>query len=253
MIEISSISSPSFECREIWGGNGKREQDIQFDGLKGFLLSRPYESAEGGDLHFLSFCDQAALSKIVVADVSGHGDIVSRAALNIKTLLLDHINEVDNSKLLISINDSLNHRMQNGEFVTMVAATFHSRTKSFIYAYAGHPALFRYDGSAAEWRILASDANTGVPLGIIGGTQYVQMETTLKRGDLLLFYTDGLLNVRKKSGGQITVEELLSLCQEVAHSSLQPRRIVASLIDRINSLSSTGFTDDVTLLVLEVM
>jgi len=248
---MKKVPPPVFQCREAWGGNKKIEQDIEIGDLRGFLLSRPYNASEGGDLHFLSFCEEENISKIVIADVSGHGDIVSRAASAIKGLLQKYIDELDNSRLLESINRSVRRRLFNGKFVTMVAATYRGINKELIYAYAGHPTLLQYQKAERNWQVLHAPENGGMPLGIIGNAGYFQIETRLNSGDLLLFYTDGLLNVKINSTIQISIEELLSFCRSLNADRLRPREISESLIKQITRSSSAGFTDDVTLLVLE--
>jgi serine phosphatase RsbU (regulator of sigma subunit) len=246
-------SIPSSQCYEVWGGNGKVEREVQFSRLKGFLFGLPYKSAKGGDIHFLASCDDAEIAKIIIADVSGHGDIASRAARQIERLLHEYINELDDSKLLVSINDFLNRELRNGEFVTMVAATFHSHDRSLVYAYAGHPVLLRYNASRKQWQVLRPDPGDGVPLGIIGNTNYLQLTARLSRGDMLLFYTDGLLSIKKDSGGQLSIEELIALCQEATSAHSNPRAIATALLDLIRAASTSGFNDDLTLLLLEIV
>jgi sigma-B regulation protein RsbU (phosphoserine phosphatase) len=243
-----------FQCREVWGGNERVDQDIQIGSLKGYLLSVPYESAAGGDIHFLSFCEEVNISKIVLADVAGHGDIVSIAAVELRALLREHLDEVDNSRLLQSINHSLRNKLPNGRFVTMVAATFQANERRLIYAYAGHPVPLWYNIREKKWQLLQSDADAGMPLGIIGDIEYFQMEKMLSPGDLLLFYTDGLLNVRKEEDAheQISTEEMLFLCQSTLDVQAGPRAVVSSLIRLIKEKFQAVFTDDMTLLVVEI-
>ena len=137
-------------CREIWGGNERVDELVEFGRLKGRLLSMPFESSGGGDIHFLSLCDREMLSKVVVADVAGHGEVVSDIALELRNLLRENLNEVDNSKLLVSLNDALKHKLKEGRFVTMAAATFNGMDGDFIFAYAGHPTVLRYDAAECE-------------------------------------------------------------------------------------------------------
>lgn len=247
-------STKKFKCREIWGGNKRVAEDIEFGGLKGYLLSLPFESNEGGDIHFLSLCDQQMLAKIVVADVAGHGRIVSKIARELRNLLRANLNEVDNSRLLVSINDMLRHKLREGKFVTMVAATFNGHNDDFICAYAGHPTVFRFDSSSGRWQLLehVEERDSGIPLGILGDTEYIQMKAKLKKGDRLLFYTDGLLDVRKNSKERLDVNGLLEACQKVTTDHPNPRQIATSLIKHIEESCEGGFTDDVTLLAVEV-
>jgi len=248
-------SAKQFTCHEVWGGNQRIERDVELGRLRGRLLSLPYESNKGGgDIHFLSFCDQERLSKIVVADVAGHGEIVSAIALELRNLLRENVDEVDNSRLLISVNDTLRHRLRDGKFVTMVTATFNGETGDFIYAYAGHPTVFLFDSGTGKWELLqhVERNDSGMPLGIVGTTEYIQMKTHLRGGDMLLFYTDGLLDIRMNSKERLTIHDLLEACQEVTTENPNPREIASSLIRRIGESGEGGFNDDVTLLVLEV-
>lgn len=241
-------------CHEIWGGNHRADELIEFGKFRGRLLSLPYRAVEGGDIHFLSLCDQQTLAKIVVADVAGHGEIVSNIALELKNLLRDNLNEIDNSKLLMSLNDALRHRLKQGKFVTMVAATFNGEDGKFIYAYAGHPTVLRYDAATAHWQPLrpVETRNSGAPLGVIGDTEYVQAMARIGRGDMLLFYTDGLLDVKQGNGERLHLAELLEICRKVTSHSPDPGKILGSLVDHIENLGADGFGDDVTSLIVEV-
>jgi len=241
-------------CREIWGGNERVDELVEFGRLKGRLLSMPFESSGGGDIHFLSLCDREMLSKIVVADVAGHGEIVSDIALELRNLLRENLNEIDNSKLLMSLNDALKHKLKEGRFVTMAAATFNGMDGDFIFAYAGHPTVLRYDAAECEWQPLESIeiSNSGVPLGVIGDTEYFQAVAKIGKGDMLFFYTDGLIDVRKNGDERLSVEGLLDACRTVTPQRPDPAQIVTSLIEHIERTCKGGFNDDVTSLILQV-
>ncbi|RJP68509.1 MAG: serine/threonine-protein phosphatase [Candidatus Abyssobacteria bacterium SURF_17] len=243
-----------FTCHEVWGGNERAELDIDFGRLTGYLLSLPYQTDKGGDLYFLSLCDQEMLSKIVVADVAGHGEIVSQVAAGLRTLLRQNVNEVDNTKLLVSLNESLRHKPLKGKFVTMVAATFNGHNGNFVYAYAGHPTVLRFNSALGRWQFLdaVETYNSGVPLGIIGDTEYIQMKTRLNDGDILLFYTDGIVDVKKTSEERLSINGLLELLQRAARDHRTPRQMADSLIKEIAESCEGSFTDDVTLLILKV-
>ena len=246
------VSTKRLVCREIWGGNEKADQSIEFGAFRGRLLSLPYESSRGGDIHYLSLCDQEMLSKIVIADVAGHGEVVADVALELRNLLRQNLNEIDNSKLLMSLNDSLSHKLKEGKFVTMVAATFHGADGSFIYAYAGHPTILRYDAAKADWQPLrpAERGASGAPLGVIGDTEYIQAMAKIFSGDMLLFYTDGLLDMKTRDDGHISAGNLIELCREVTAPRPDPDTVLTSLIERIEQTG--GFVDDVTSLIVQV-
>lgn len=229
-------------------------EDIEIGNLQGHLISLPFKSAEGGDLHFLSLCEHEMLSKIVVADVAGHGEVVSRIAFELRNLLRDSVNETDNRKLLLSLNDALRHRLVKGRFVTMVAATFNGPARDFVYAYAGHPTLFRHHAESRLWEFMEGERNgdLNIPLGILEGTEYIQMKAKLDVGDKLLFYTDGLLDIKADARGRLNMEALLQTAQAVTNTHKTPREIATALVNELRNASGEDFNDDVTLLVVEV-
>jgi hypothetical protein len=64
----------SMKCMEIRGGSRAVEEAFDTPGLDAWLYSRPFEGAErGGDLHYVSVCGGGVITRVVVADVSGHG------------------------------------------------------------------------------------------------------------------------------------------------------------------------------------
>jgi serine phosphatase RsbU (regulator of sigma subunit) len=241
-------------CREVWGGNSGIDQLVEFGRFQGRLLSLPYDSSSGGDIHILSTCNRDMFAKIVIADVAGHGKIVSDVAVELRNLLRRNLNEIDNSKLLMSLNDSLEHRLKDGKFVTMVAATLQSEDGAFIYAYAGHPTILRYDALSGDWQRLqpAERGSSGIPLGIIGNTRYFQEMTYVNKDDMLLFYTDGLLDIRTPDNGYLGAGDLIDICQKVTPPQPKPDEILTSLLDYIRRRGNGGFEDDVTSLIVKV-
>jgi hypothetical protein len=46
-------------------------------------------------VYYLSVCDESVLSRVVLADVAGHGEAVAGTALKLRTLLKQYINMFD--------------------------------------------------------------------------------------------------------------------------------------------------------------
>ena len=61
-------------CTEVWGGNNIAHELLKLPGLVGLVHSKPAEPAtSGGDVYYVSVCDKPVLSRVVLADVAGHG------------------------------------------------------------------------------------------------------------------------------------------------------------------------------------
>jgi sigma-B regulation protein RsbU (phosphoserine phosphatase) len=88
-------------------------------------------------------------------------------------------------------------------------------------------------------------------MGLIPNAQFKTSEAKLGRGDFLLFFTDGVVEVENRSGNQFGVE---GLWQSIRSNLNQPTEslIEAIIGDVYNFAGSTVLTDDACLVVAEL-
>lgn len=236
------------QCTEIWGGIEPCDVSVKLAGARGEVWSRPWGGdAEGGDIHFLSVCGMSILSKIVLADVSGHGAEIAHASRVIHRALNENVGAHDNSAMLSSVNAAFLDRHQ-GEFrfSTMVSMILDTRDRSLVYAYAGHPAILRGRDGVFR-RLLPEDGpRGGVPIGVLPGTAYQQHTAQLEKGDVLVIYTDAFTEARL-NGEMLGEEGLAELLG--ATGSMEP----PALKERVIETLGESLDDDASLLVLEVL
>jgi phosphoserine phosphatase RsbU/P len=73
----------------------------------GWVHSQPLEPATtGGDVYYLAVCDSGLLSRIVLADVKGHGAAAGAIAVTLRKLLRKYMNTADQSALMREISDA---------------------------------------------------------------------------------------------------------------------------------------------------
>ena len=108
-------------------------------GLMGWVYSRPLEPATaGGDLHFLSVCNQGALSRVAVGDVMGHGQAVSSVADDLRELMHKHINTWDQSNFMRELNNAFHKRGE--EYATVGVLGFNRQDSQVVFTNAWAPA-----------------------------------------------------------------------------------------------------------------
>jgi sigma-B regulation protein RsbU (phosphoserine phosphatase) len=109
------------------------------------------------------------------------------------------------------------------------------------YANAGHPHAFRIDKNGAVKRL---DATTP-PLGLAPGRRILTAECPWRRGDLLLLFSDGLVDGRR--GGTAAAERaLVQLAVTLRQRSAQ------AIVDAVLAHSGDEpAADDRTILVLK--
>lgn len=243
------------QCTEVWGGNELVERGVIMAGLDVWVFSRPFEGEEeGGDIHYLSSCSTGRVARALVADVSGHGTVVAGTAKRLRDVMRRYANFINQSKLVEEVNREFAGLAKAGHFATAVVATFWGPSREIEITNAGHPLPLLYRARRGEWEVLSDRAPLGqtagdIPLGIDDLTAYSRMRTRLERGDLLLFYTDALIEANGPNGEMLGTKGLLA-----ALASLDVDR-PATLIPGLLAAVEAGeggkvLADDTTLMLL---
>src|SRR4051794_20865363 len=75
-------------CMELRGGNEAVEAALSTPGLEVWVSSRPYgEHPGGGDVHYVSLCGGGEITRLIVADVSGHGEAVAETSAALRVFM----------------------------------------------------------------------------------------------------------------------------------------------------------------------
>lgn len=261
-LDRDDAPSHSLACEEVWGGNHIVNLTVEVPGFMGWVYSRPLEPAtSGGDVYYLSSCSKGLLSRVVIADVAGHGQAVSASAMTLRRLLRDHMNDLDQSHLMREMNEEF-HRMDDPDevqYATAAVLSYFCPTSELIFTNAGHPAALWYHAPEKVWGCLSEDTPysqsrmEGVPLGLIPGTDYMQSAVRLSDGDLLLLYSDGISESTNAAGIELGYEGLLSMArtlpEQATKSSATAGQALLSLVRSYRG-SAVSF-DDQSLIVLQ--
>jgi phosphoserine phosphatase RsbU/P len=256
-----SVTSDSREaphtlmCTEVWGGNRKSFRAVQLPGVTAWVASLPLNEGQGGgDLHYMSVCDHDLIARVALADVSGHGRVVSTMAETLQRLMRENINIWDQSDFMRGLNDTFVRSGQN-KYATAIILSIHRITGALAFSNAGHLPPLWYHARQETWGWLKEDDDplpkraSGLPIGLIPGTDYRQTVVTLEPSDLLVLYTDGVTEAEDDAGESLDRKQLLRWAREAAIDS--PEALGRSLLQRLESFQGRCRTDDETLIVLQ--
>jgi len=216
--------------------------------IAGLRVAARYFSATsgaevGGDLFDVFHLDQR--EALFIADVSGKGiAAASTAALVKHGLRALATRESGGHRVLAYLNRTVAEQGQ-GQFVTALFGLFDPATRRLALTAAGHPPPLRVrpDGTVEE-----IDAR-GPALGIIENARYATIPVDLKPEDLLLFYTDGLVECRR-GDEQYGLERLIAA---LARRGETADAVADALIRETSEFCGGSFDDDVALLICEVL
>ena len=245
------------QCMEVWGGNRAVDRALTTTGLDVCVYSNPHANSQsGGDVCYVSSCASGRITRILLADVCGHGDAVAGRADILRQLMRRNINRIDQSSLVSSINQEFVVASTQGHFATALIGTFFAPTQMFTLSNAGHPHPLIYQQETGVWRELKaeqaeqSDARN-FPLGIEANESYSDVRTKLQVGDLVLAFTDGLIEIEQPDGRLLGTNGLLEILSDIEVSD--PTLMIDSLIEKISAQKNAINTgDDVSIILFQI-
>jgi sigma-B regulation protein RsbU (phosphoserine phosphatase) len=203
----------------------------------------------GGD--FFDFVDiGSGRIGAVIGDVSGKG--VPAALYMVKTLSAFRfyaLSEKQPDKLLNRLNKNLFEYSTSGMFVTLIYAIIDAPARTISFAIAGHLPIVWRKTSAKKTELI--EGARGLPLGIDRDARYELNTLTMQRGDLLFFYTDGIIEARNKAGATFGMHRLNRLLGKDKLSAEQAVKQVLYAIARFSRGAPQH--DDLTALAVKLV
>ncbi len=209
-------------------------------------FARPCDQT-GGD--YYDFMPTAAGElDVVVGDVSGHGIgsalLMSTARAFLRAL---HLQGEPLAIIMTRLNRLLEADMSDDTFMSMVACRLRD-DGACRYVSAGHepPLVWR-----ASTRSFDSLDSTGLLLGLLDSEEYSELGLNpLRKGDMLVLYTDGMWEVSNAEKDQYGIERMK---QAIAISAAKGAEAVrdALVAGALGHLAGQPALDDMTVVVVE--
>jgi serine phosphatase RsbU (regulator of sigma subunit)/predicted ester cyclase len=216
--------------------------------LEGWQITPFYRPARevGGDFYDFHLLSEGRVG-LVVGDATGKG-VPAALVMSTTCGMLQAVSQtLDSSspgEVLRRVNEALLPRIPTNMFVTCFYAILDPKSGSLTYANAGHdiPYLYR-NGDAEELRA------RGMPLGLMPGMGYEEVEAALIAEHGVLFYSDGLVEAHDPKGEMFGFPRLRALLAEHA----EERPLGEFLMEELYSFVGEGWEqeDDITLLMLK--
>jgi sigma-B regulation protein RsbU (phosphoserine phosphatase) len=164
----------------------------------------------------------------------------------------NNINAWDQSDFMRGLNETFN---KSEKYATAIVLSFHRITGRLAFSNAGQLPPLWYHAAQRTWGWLEEETNpqakkvSGLPVGLIPGTDYSQTVVTLKPSDLLVLYTDGITEAENETGQDLGREQLLEWARQAPVDS--PRKLGEDLLQQLELFRGGLRNDDETLLVLQ--
>ncbi|HWP99632.1 MAG TPA: SpoIIE family protein phosphatase, partial [Vicinamibacterales bacterium] len=193
----------------------------------------------------------------LVADVAGKGTSAALYMAELKGLLLSLSQRYDSPRqLLIEVNRVISADLDTRSFITMTYAVVDLEAGTLTYARAGHtPLLYLPASGERRARVLQ-------PAGMVLGLRLEGIEERfaalleeqtirIRRGDLFVFYTDGLTEAMNRESELFGEARLQRLVEEHGHlGSAELRERIVAEVEAF--AGGAAQHDDLTLILVKI-
>ena len=254
---LESTQNPHrLKCAETWASNQGTSSVADLPGLRVWVHSRPFGAGDaGGDVHYVSVCPSCIVSRVAVADVSGHGRAVMSLGAELRELMQKYLAALEQVSLMRDLNEAVLRELDGVHYATMVAVGFHARRGLLVMTNAGHPPAFWYRANRREWNWFepkgaAAAGVRGTPLGLLPNVSYDRMIIKPQPGDLIVLYSDGVSEATNPAGRELGRDDLMTVARALNSSSAETFGV--QLVDAIDAFRESGVAeDDETIIVLQ--
>jgi sigma-B regulation protein RsbU (phosphoserine phosphatase) len=203
-------------------------------------------SRVGGDYYdIVPFNDNETV--FTINDISGHGIPASLLMSIFRTNFVYRIKKDKNMVAVIShLNNLIAETTESNHFVTSFTCLLDRENMKLSYVNAGHNAPFIIRKEEA----LKLDKGSLV-VGLFPDVSYEAVEIDMRPGDLLVLYTDGIVEAENPAGRQYSLDRLRDFI--AAHREYGAEKIKEMFIEELKGfIGKNPFTDDVTFILIKI-
>jgi phosphoserine phosphatase RsbU/P len=245
------------KCAETWAGNDGTSNVLNLPGLSVWVHSTPFGSDDGGgDVHYVSVCPSCIVSRVALADVSGHGRAVVSLGNRLRELMQTYLTHLEQTNLMRDLNQAVLSELDGVHYATMVAVGFHAQRGLLVMTNAGHPPALWYRTHKNEWVWFESHDGEdhrvvrGTPLGLLPNAAYDRITVRPEPGDLIVLYSDGVSEATNPAGTELGRDDLMTLAHTCDSTSAE--RFGLQLIEGIQAFrAESAPADDETIIVVQ--
>ncbi|MGL4369519.1 MAG: PP2C family protein-serine/threonine phosphatase, partial [Spirochaetota bacterium] len=214
------------------------------------IVYLPQNGMVGGDYYSVKRIGEDAVT-VMIADATGHGMQAALSIMQIDILNKQTESYIDPDRRLKEINEYLIQELESKNFFTAFIVNIYK--DKITYATAGHPVqyLIRYDSGE-----LIPLKGKGKIIGIKTDLTFELKEESVRSGDILLLFTDGVFEEFSNKGGEFGEERFTELIRKKAANGKHRDSIdefVRIIIDDIKAfVGEEQYNDDITMLGIRI-
>lgn len=228
----------------------------QIDGLIAAAFYRPALETTGDFYEFIALPGTDRIPNgylgIIVGDVSGKSLPAALLMAMARTALSSaaRATPTDPAEVLRSANTVLVGDMPQGSFVASSYAAFSATDLTCDLVNAAQPAPFLLRNGQV---MLLEGTGSHLPLGVIASPAYETQRVNVQPDDLIVFYTDGIIEARNRDRELFGFERLEAVICTCSDPAVTPQQVIERIIAAVTAWTGDlPQHDDIALMVLRV-
>lgn len=183
-----------------------------------------------------------------ISDISGHGVAAALISSMLKVFFSLYAKDVLSPQLLFEIlNQEFYSYLNAGEYFTSFYGIYFQEEKRFVYTNANHPPPLLLKKGKETVESLSSE---GFFVGVFKDTVYEEQEVFLDEGDRILFFTDGILEAKNRSGEEFGLQRLTRIFIEERNTYASD--LIYIIKNSVNRFCENIVEDDITIAIMEI-
>ncbi len=189
----------------------------------------------------------------VIGDVMGKGIPAGLLMTMLRGMLrAEVLTGLPPDRILHDLNQlALNDLDQSHRFVTLFYSDYDPRTRKLRFANAAHnpPLLWK----SSDQKIIRLDAK-GFVLGLQKDAEYHCGEIKLNQNDLVLYYTDGVIDTSNSLGQRFDEERLIKTLTKLCKQSYTSQEILNKIFKKLDDFTGQNrhLEDDASMVIFQL-
>lgn len=223
----------------------------QIKGIEIHGVCRPAYSVGGDFFGYIDLEKKKNKLNVWVGDVSGKAMKSAMTAVMTSGMVMSKASETTAvSDIMTHVNQIVHMKTNKDVFTALCLASFDIRSKTISFTNAGlpEPVLKRQNNIS-----FLKGEGSRLPLGAARESHYEERSISLEKGDMLVFYTDGVTEALSRDGQYYGTMNLLNLLVEQIDNDYPSRRVVKAIVDDVLKFSEgVAQHDDITVVVVKI-
>ncbi len=190
---------------------------------------------------------------LVIGDVMGKGIPAGLLMTMLRGMLrAEVLTGLPPDRILHDLNQlAINDLDQSHRFVTLFYSDYDPRTRKLRFANAAHnpPLLWK----SSDQKIIKLDAE-GFVLGLQKEAEYRCAEIKLNENDLILYYTDGIIDTSNSLGERFDEERLIKILTKLCKQSYTSQEILNKIFKKLDDFTgqNRNLEDDASMVIFQL-